>query len=123
MTQPPRVKELLIGFLSIWPAFYFISFLLFVAYAITNASEMNADLVHELFPYFMPIHIGTALLTMLLLIVHVVHVFRNEHLSQDKKVLWLLVLFMGHAAALPAYWYAHMWRRKTSSTTAQVAAV
>ena len=32
-----------------------------------------------------------------------------ERVSQDKKVLWAIVLFMGHVIAMPIFFWLYIW--------------
>ena len=53
---------------------------------------------------------ATMLLTVGLLIVYVVDVFKNDRIAPDKKLLWAVALFMGGIIAMPVYWYLYFWR-------------
>jgi hypothetical protein len=50
------------------------------------------------------------LVTFALLALYVVHAFKTDRLASDKKVLWVIVLFLGNLVAFPIYWYLYMWR-------------
>jgi hypothetical protein len=46
----------------------------------------------------------------ILLGIYVVNVFKNDHVSKDKKALWAVVLFLGNVIAMPVYWYLYIWK-------------
>ena len=45
-----------------------------------------------------------------LLFIYIKNVFKNERISQDKKALWVVVLFFGNFIAMPIYWYLYIWK-------------
>jgi hypothetical protein len=64
-----------------------------------------------LFDAIFVVHLATMLVVMGLLAFHVVHLFKNEALPSDRRVLWAIVLFMGSLFAFPVYWYLYVWRK------------
>jgi len=44
------------------------------------------------------------------LFIYIKNVFKNERISQDKKALWVVVLFLGGFVAMPIYWYLYIWK-------------
>lgn len=47
-------------------------------------------------------------------IFYLVHIIRNNYFDSEKRILWIIVLFILHAFAMPVYWYAHIWKEQTS---------
>jgi hypothetical protein len=57
-----------------------------------------------------------------LLVFYIRHVFQNDRMQEDRKMLWAVVLFLGNALAMPIYWYLYIWKdaempERSSSTT------
>jgi hypothetical protein len=46
--------------------------------------------------------------------VYVFHVYRSDRVEQDRKVLWVVILFFGNMIAFPIYWYFYLWREHAS---------
>ncbi len=44
------------------------------------------------------------------------HLIRNHNLSDERKVAWLLILFIGSFIGQIAYWYLHIWRTSPATT-------
>ncbi len=98
-----RVLVLLLGFLTVWPVVYVLWFLAFFLKGQPQGSQ-DLSVVGAL-------HLGTILLVFGLLIFYVSHIFRNERLDGEKRLIWVVVLFVGHFVAFVAYWYLYFWRR------------
>ena len=64
----------------------------------------------EPFEHFVVAHLSTMLLSVALLVFYIVHLFKNEALTGDKRTLWAIVLFMGLFIAMPVYWFLYVWR-------------
>jgi len=47
--------------------------------------------------------------TMVLLVSYLVYLFKTSRVPKDKKALWAVVLFMGHAISMPIFWYIYIW--------------
>jgi hypothetical protein len=101
-----RPVAAILGAISIWPAAYFLFFIALMFSAALGQEER----VGSLFPAFFVVHIVTMLVTIGLLVFYIVHLFKNEQLSGDRRVLWAIVLFMGHVIAFPVYWYLYIWK-------------
>ena len=110
--RPSRVTTILIGAVSAWPITYMCLFFGFMAYSFSSiASNAGGSLgIPALFPYFFLVHLLTMLLMFVLMTVYIVHAFRTDLVPNDKKVLWVVILFFGNVVAFPIYWYLYMWR-------------
>ncbi len=62
----------------------------------------------DLFKYIFPLHCFTMLLSFALTAVYVVHAFKNSRFSQEMRILWILILFMGNMFAFPVYWWLYL---------------
>jgi hypothetical protein len=77
---------------------------------LTTFANRGEGLMEELFDYLFVAHILTMLIIMALLAFYVVHLFKNDSMPSDQRILWMLVLFFGNLFAFPVYWYLHVWR-------------
>lgn len=93
-----KVIKLLIGLITIIPFIYTVIFFL-------NFSNdiMDFDLMHKL-------HLGTMALIVGLLTFYISNVFRTDRIPNEKKTMWLIVIFFGHIIAMIIYWYLYIWK-------------
>ena len=103
---------MIVGAVSILPILYVCLFFGFVVYFISSAGTPApaASGFPEPFKYLFILHLLTMLLTFVLLAIYIVHAFRTDLLPNDKKAIWVVVLFFGSVVAMPIYWYFYMWR-------------
>jgi hypothetical protein len=73
------------------------------------------------FKYIFPLHCLTMLLMFALMGIYVFHAYRTDRIPQDKKVLWVVILFFGNLIAFPIYWYLYMWRAAPPADTPPIA--
>ena len=38
------------------------------------------------------------------------NVFRNRTVTREQRAFWIILLFFGHVAVFPFYWYLHIWK-------------
>ncbi|MEA2488948.1 MAG: hypothetical protein QOH21_740 [Acidobacteriota bacterium] len=110
--RPSRGAAVAIGILSIWPIIYMCLFMAFVAMTFLSAAGggSSASPFPALFRYVMVLHLLTMLMMFALTALYVVHAFRTDLIPNDKKVLWVVVLFLGNLVAFPIYWYLFLWQ-------------
>lgn len=103
----------MLGVVTLWPPAYIVLFLIAAA-----LEEFESAIVI--------LHAFTALLLIVLLVIYVVHVFRNERLPDERKTLWATVILLGSAFAMPVYWWQYIWgerrraRRKLTDAPREV---
>ena len=110
-----KPAKLLLAAATIWP-FLYVLFFIGVMFATLLAARYDAGAGGDT-AYALPVnpivlfalHLLTMLWIMALTVFYIVHVFRNEHIDNDKKVLWAVVIFMGTIIAMPIYWYLYIW--------------
>jgi|SRR5687768_13979739 len=102
-----RPLAAVLGLVTLWPPVYFVAFIGFMFTTVFWPEPQGFDRVFE--AVFVA-HLLTMLIIMGLLAFYVVHLFKNETLRDDRRVLWAVVLFMGNVFAFPVYWYLHVWQ-------------
>ncbi|MHB8420971.1 MAG: hypothetical protein ACYDCL_23110 [Myxococcales bacterium] len=45
-----------------------------------------------------------------LMILYFRNLFRNPRLTDERRILWGMVLFFGNVIAMPFYWYVYIWK-------------
>lgn len=115
--QPSRTTTILLGILTVWPFLYFLLFIgvLFFGFASTSITALDRP-SFDIFRLIMPLHLLTMLLMFTLTAVYIIHAFRTDRIAEDKRVLWVVVLFLGNMMAFPIYWYLYLWRRGETSS-------
>ena len=105
-------KAILLGIFTIWPAIYM--FVFPISILIMVLTEIGQHNHHGGPPLFFliifPLHILTILETFVLIAIYIIHLFKTELITQDKKALWAVVLFLGNAFAMPVFWYLYIWK-------------
>ncbi|MBV9495832.1 MAG: hypothetical protein JOZ54_16410 [Acidobacteria bacterium] len=109
--RPSRPVALLLGIASLWPPIYMLLFFGVVAMFFLHPPGNSP---HSGFPAafgaLFIVHLLTMLLTFALLAAFIVHAFKTDLIAQDKKVLWVVILFFGGIIANPIYWYLYIWK-------------
>lgn len=44
------------------------------------------------------------------MIFYISNVFRNRTVARNQRAFWVILLFCGHIAVFPFYWYHHIWK-------------
>ena len=106
-----KSKKIALGIFTIWPIVYMAIFFLFVLsqFFITSPDGRTNEPPPGFFVIF-GLHLLTIILIFILLFIYIKNVFKNDGVSQDKKALWAVVLFLGNFIAMPVYWYLYIWR-------------
>jgi hypothetical protein len=117
--RPSRPVALLIGILTLLPAVYFVFFiaLMFSMFSTVGSGAGKGPPI-DMFRYVFPLHLGAMLLMFALMVIYIVHAFRTDRIAEDRRVLWVVVLFMGSLFAFPIYWYLYLWRPSSSAPPA-----
>jgi hypothetical protein len=111
MTKP---KALVLAGFTAWPIVYiFVAIFLFLAFIVTTEVGPHEPThgIPTALVILMALHIFTILLVFILIAIYIVHIFRTDAVSQDKKALWAVVIFLGHVFAMPVYWYLYIWKK------------
>ena len=98
------VAKVLVGLATLWPLVYMVLFLLsFVGMATRGGGQLIR------FEALFLLHVLTMVWMVGLMIFYIVYLFQSKRISQDKKVLWAIVLFMGHVIAMPIFFWLYIW--------------
>ena len=108
---------ILIGAFSVWPLVYLGIFFASFAYTWFEITNKQVSAEPTLFKYIFPLHCLTMLLMFALLGVYVFHAYKSDRIPNDKRVLWVVILFFGNMIAFPVYWYLYMWSDVQAAST------
>lgn len=109
-----RNKAALLGIASIWPFIYsilgfFVFFLTFFTFPLSEGRN-SSNLFDILFPVLFICHFLTVFLVLFLMSVYIFHVIKNKKLSEQSKLLWVILLIIANVLVLPIYWYIYIWK-------------
>ena len=51
-----------------------------------------------------------------LIVFYIYDVYHNRTVAADQRVLWTLLLIIGHICVFPFYWYFHIWKKPVSES-------
>ena len=100
---------------TLYPVAYMLFFFAVVGIA---AASGGGDPDGELpipFGVLIALHILTMLVSLALIVIYVIDVFRNPRVDPDHRILWLILILLGGLIAMPVYWWLHL--RPVSSST------
>jgi hypothetical protein len=107
--NPSNATRWLIAVVTLWPPAYMVLFMGFIGFSFFSADRGGAPPPQfSFFKYIFPLHCMTMLLMFALIAVYVVHAFKNERFTQEMRILWILILFMGNFFAFPIYWWLYL---------------
>ena len=92
-----KITKLIIGIITLIPFIYMIMFFL-------NLSTDTID-----FDLMFKLHIGTMVIIVGLFIFYISNIYRTERIPNDKKTLWVVIIFIGQIIAMVIYWYLYIW--------------
>ena len=110
-----RKNKILLGIATIWQPVYMVLFLLFVfgMILLTGPGEEPGNLSPIFAGGFLLIfllHFITIFLIMCLMVYYIVHAIKNEWLSSDMRIVWVLVFVFVGIVAEPVYLYTNIWK-------------
>ena len=110
-----RPVALLIAVLTIAPWAYFVFFIsrFMPAFEAMSSSSTPPEQFFHNFDTLFRLHLLVMALIVALMAFYIIHLFRTDLISGDKKTLWAVVLFLGNLLAMPVYWYLYMWPRSS----------
>ncbi|MGE5422408.1 MAG: hypothetical protein ACM3QW_04020 [Ignavibacteriales bacterium] len=99
-----KKAKIVLGIATLWPLLYmfiFFAFVLLAAFAPNQSASFEIILL---------LHIFTILWMFALAAIYILNVFKNDHIIQEIKILWALLILFGNMATMPIYWYLYIWR-------------
>jgi len=81
--------------------FFLLGFIVYV-FAVTPQQGFEA------FRHVLLVQIGTIILVCVLIATYLVHLFRNDRLPSDRRILWAVVLLLFGIFAFPVYWWLYV---------------
>ena len=104
--QLSRLGAVLLLVVTLYPAVYFLLFLLsFFADGGAAGTPIFGS-----FEVLMRFHIAAMLLSLALIIFYVVHAVKNSMLTSEQRLLWVVLLILGAIFSAPVYWYLYLWK-------------
>jgi heme/copper-type cytochrome/quinol oxidase subunit 3 len=103
-------KALVLLFFTLLPFLYVVFFFYYWIEIFVKITNNQPDNINSMFFVILPIHFGIMIETIVLLIIYIKNVFKNENIEESKRALWAIVLFFGNLIAMPIYWYINIWK-------------
>ena len=119
MKKRPKIW---LGIATFWPLAYIFLFLtaILLMFGLAAASGPGPEprgpasiLLTMGFVAVFILHIFTVLEIMALKVFYIVKVLKADHLDQNMKIMWMLLLFFTAIFVEPIYWYLHIWKEKS----------
>jgi hypothetical protein len=110
-----KSKRKMLGVLSIWPLIYIVIFTILI-FSIsgfrpfTFSSQNNIFLI--VFIPVMIVHVLTIVCGLGLMIYFIIHAVKSTKLTQEMKIIWIILLVMFYTIVSPIYWYVNIWKEK-----------
>lgn len=102
--RPSRPVAYLLGVFSVWPIVYFFAFLALIGYIFEASPKQGFQAFQDVFP----VHLATIVLMIALMATYLVHLFRTDRLTPDRRILWAVVLLFFGMFAFPVYWWLYV---------------
>ncbi|MDR2942738.1 MAG: hypothetical protein LBV17_09135 [Treponema sp.] len=103
-------KSLVLLFFTLLPFLNFVFFLYFFIGTFARITNNQPENINSMFFIIFPIHFLIMIEVLVLLIIYIKNVFKNENIEESKRTLWAIVLFFGNFIAMPIYWYVNIWK-------------
>jgi hypothetical protein len=106
--------KLALGAATIWPLVYIVIFMIFIFSMFWGVSHDPTPSVHAgpptAFFGLFAVHLLTMLEIIGLVIFYVVDAFRNPRITENQRILWAILIFVGGPLGMAVYWYLNIWR-------------
>lgn len=95
-------KKLILLCLTIWP-------LIYLAYTLFTACFLSfVDLI-QIPPVLIVIHLITITILLGLIIYYSIHLYRNEQVDDESKLMWFVGILFAGAFVMIFYWRKYIW--------------
>ena len=109
-----KALKIILGIVTLWPIFYIALFV--VSFFLLSYLEMPSDVWSNIFSGILGTHIFTMAFILALVIIYIVHIFRNRRIVKETRALWAVVVLLWGIITMPIYWYLHIWRKPRENT-------
>ncbi|HBF13034.1 MAG TPA: hypothetical protein DDW49_06560 [Deltaproteobacteria bacterium] len=110
-----KSTKLIVGFLNLCPLLYFLLFMGIVVYFFMVSISQGVPTFSEDFlgisRKLIILHMLIMLEIFFMIIFYIFHLFRNEFVTNDQKLVWLVALILGSVLSMPVYWYLYIWEK------------
>ncbi len=112
-----KTKAIILAVFTAWPFLYIVLFFCAISGTILFSGSTHSPVPSTIMMIIFPLHLLTMLEIVILMVIYIIHLFKTEKVSQDKKALWAVVLFLGNMIAMPIYWYLYIWKEQKELTS------
>ncbi|PAU93345.1 hypothetical protein CK503_11435 [Aliifodinibius salipaludis] len=113
-----KSAKIVLGIITFLPLLFTISilgFIIFNFFSMFFSQEPQIPMMlFSYLSYILPYLFVIILLTLGLFVFYIVHLIQNSFLDTEKRILWIVVVFLLYGFAIPIYWYIHIWKRNTA---------
>jgi hypothetical protein len=106
--------KVLLGLATAWPLVWMLIFLSAGLYQVFSETSLWPPTLPSGTPrwmlYVIAVHSLTCVLNLAILATYMIHLFKSDRVSQDKKVFWAVVLLAGNVIAMPVFFYLYVWK-------------
>jgi hypothetical protein len=113
--QMKKIKILLLGIASLWPALYTLAFFGFLLFLVFSLDKNDGQMAFTLFASMMVLHFFTILEAFGIMAYCLYHVYHNKNIREELKAFWACILVLGAVITLPVYWYYFIYKPSRSS--------
>lgn len=103
-----RTKVRMLGAATVWPIAYMFIFMIFWLFSFFSMQSGMEGLMMGAMMVIFPLHALTMLMTMGLWIFYIIHTVKNTNLSDNDRIIWVILNVMGGFMAWPAYYWMHI---------------
>ena len=107
-----KEKAITLAVFTFWPYLYMGLFIcaIFVFLVTLPSGESQPSGPPVILMILIPLHLLTMIDILVLMVIYILHAFKNDQVDQEKKWLWAAVLFFGSIWIMPVYWYLYIWK-------------
>ncbi len=108
-----KPAKIILGILTFIPLLFVITVLgLIISNFFSMVFSQEPEIPMMLFSYLsylLPYVFVVGLLALGLFVFYIVHIIQNSFLDNEKRILWIAIVFLAYGIAIPIYWYIHIW--------------
>ena len=89
---------------------YLICVIIFMIYLMAVLIPYNRVEHQTLLHTFVPLQIVFGIVNFTFFVLYLIHVIKNDRISQKQKVIWVLLIYFVNVFVIPFYWYNYIWK-------------